>query len=112
MKRSKTVGSRPMNRRGFLRGGVIAAGTAAVATHMPNVTLSAEGRWITQGDIAILRFLAAAELLETDLWQQYAELGGPTRRNQVIAQRWKSLTRICRSTSPTTRMMSSVTPPS
>jgi hypothetical protein len=32
----------------------------------------------TQGDIAILKFLAAAELIETDLWQQYAELGGLT----------------------------------
>src|SRR6202023_738493 len=31
---------------------------------------------ITHGDAAILRFLAAAEILETDLWQQYAELGG------------------------------------
>ena len=29
-----------------------------------------------EGDIAILRFLAAAELLETDLWQQYTELTG------------------------------------
>ena len=29
---------------------------------------------ITAGDIAILRFLAAAELLEQDLWQQYTEL--------------------------------------
>ncbi|MGH7993359.1 MAG: ferritin-like domain-containing protein, partial [Limisphaerales bacterium] len=26
------------------------------------------------GDVAILRFLAAAEILETDLWQQYTEL--------------------------------------
>jgi hypothetical protein len=32
----------------------------------------------TQGDIAILTFLAAAELIEADLWQQYAELGGLT----------------------------------
>jgi hypothetical protein len=31
---------------------------------------------ITQGDVAILRFLAAAELIETHLWQQYNELGG------------------------------------
>ena len=31
---------------------------------------------LSRGDIAILRFLAAAEILETDLWQQYAELGG------------------------------------
>jgi hypothetical protein len=28
---------------------------------------------ITEGDTAILRFLAAAEILETDLWQQYTE---------------------------------------
>jgi hypothetical protein len=31
---------------------------------------------LTSGDAAILRFLAAAEILETDLWQQYNELGG------------------------------------
>jgi len=31
---------------------------------------------LSQGDIAILRFLAAAELIESDLWIQYAELGG------------------------------------
>src|SRR3954470_8886050 len=29
---------------------------------------------LTKGDVAILQFLAAAELLETDLWQQYTEL--------------------------------------
>ena len=31
---------------------------------------------LNKGDIAILRFLAAAELIESDLWTQYAELGG------------------------------------
>jgi len=31
---------------------------------------------LTKGDVAILRFLAAAELIEADLWQQYDELGG------------------------------------
>src|SRR2546426_1503903 len=31
-------------------------------------------RGLTRGDAAILRFLAAAEILETDLWQQYTEL--------------------------------------
>ncbi|MGH2460044.1 MAG: hypothetical protein ACRDIY_14400, partial [Chloroflexota bacterium] len=30
----------------------------------------------TRGDLAILRFLAALEILETDLWQQYNELAG------------------------------------
>ncbi len=29
---------------------------------------------MSDGDVAILRFLAAAEILETDLWQQYTEL--------------------------------------
>jgi hypothetical protein len=31
---------------------------------------------LTQGDMDILRFLSAAEILETDFWQQYNELGG------------------------------------
>src|SRR3984893_2010421 len=35
-----------------------------------------EGKRLTRGDVAILQLLAAAELLEADLWQQYNELGG------------------------------------
>ncbi len=31
---------------------------------------------LKKGDADILRFLAAAEIIETDLWQQYNELGG------------------------------------
>jgi hypothetical protein len=31
---------------------------------------------LTHGELAILRFLAAIELIESDLWQQYEELGG------------------------------------
>ena len=31
---------------------------------------------ITTGDAALLRFAAAAEILETDFWVQYNELGG------------------------------------
>jgi hypothetical protein len=31
---------------------------------------------LNRGDASILRFLAALEILETDLWQQYNELGG------------------------------------
>jgi hypothetical protein len=38
----------------------------------------------TQGDIAILTFLAAAELIEADLWQQYSELGGITPGQQPV----------------------------
>jgi hypothetical protein len=29
---------------------------------------------LSRGDVSVLRFLAAAEILETDLWQQYTEL--------------------------------------
>jgi hypothetical protein len=36
-----------------------------------------DGR-LDAGDVAILRFLAAAEIIESDLWTQYAELGGLT----------------------------------
>ena len=31
---------------------------------------------LSEGDESILRFLSAAEILETDFWQQYNELGG------------------------------------
>jgi hypothetical protein len=31
---------------------------------------------LPRGDVAILQLLAAAELIEADLWQQYTELGG------------------------------------
>jgi hypothetical protein len=62
-------------RRSFLKGlGVVGAALSTSSI----LTTVAEGRdkFITIGDVAILRFLAAAEILETDLWQQYNELGG------------------------------------
>src|SRR3954454_4564755 len=68
------------SRRSFLRqglalGGAGAIGAALVANGLPVLAEEASGS-LTQGDVAILRFLAAAEILETDLWQQYNELGG------------------------------------
>jgi hypothetical protein len=43
------------------------------------------GGGITRGDVAILRFLAAAEILEADLWQQYNELAlGNTAFQQAL----------------------------
>ena len=38
---------------------------------------------LTKGDVAILRLLAAAEIIETDLWQQYNELGGIGATNSI-----------------------------
>jgi len=71
-----------MNRRSLLQKGAMAAGAATVgAALIGGETLafgeSSEGS-LTKGDINILRFLAAAELIESDLWTQYAELGGLT----------------------------------
>ena len=66
-----------VKRRSFLKGlGV--AGAALSSGSLLTATAEASQRRsiVTVGDVAILRFLAAAELLETDLWQQYNELGG------------------------------------
>jgi hypothetical protein len=54
----------------------LVAGTAVSAGLIATKRASAQS--ITSGDLAILRFLAAAELIEADLWQQYSELGGIT----------------------------------
>src|SRR5437879_1103054 len=63
-----------ISRRSFLHQGMaVGAGAAAVGL---SASRAEEDGGLTQGDAAILRFLAAAEILETDLWQQYNELGG------------------------------------
>jgi hypothetical protein len=68
--------NRVIGRRGFLMG-VGSAGAAALAGGaLGTAGAFADSGRLSRGDAAILRFLAAAELLETDLWQQYAELGG------------------------------------
>ena len=57
--------------------GTIGAGLLATApTASAKDKDKDKGGRLTKGDAAILRFLAAAEILETDLWQQYNELGG------------------------------------
>ena len=63
------------DRRSFLRTGAI-AGTALVAGASDAFAEEDGSHGPSKGDIAILRFLAAAEILETDLWQQYNEFGG------------------------------------
>jgi len=68
---------RSFSRRAFLRGSLAAgAGTIGVGMlgNLSNVKASRGG--LTPGDAALLRFAAAAELLEADFWIQYNELGG------------------------------------
>jgi len=76
----RQAGSQPtdqqLNRRSFLRKSVVAAGTATLGGMLLSDRAAADHGGMTPGDAAILRFLAAAEILETDLWQQYNELGG------------------------------------
>src|SRR5271156_1180087 len=87
MERSETLFKKKSNRRSFLKNGMVAAGVATVGAGLAASGVSTFGAQnspfgadnsgrLTPGDAAILRFLAAAELIESDLWIQYAELGG------------------------------------
>jgi hypothetical protein len=89
----RTAGASHLGRRSFLKrlgwsgtallpaGGLLASGALARAERGgEDGRRGDQGRaerrpnMLTRGDAAILRFLAAAEILETDLWQQYNEL--------------------------------------
>jgi hypothetical protein len=67
---------RVVGRRSFLKQAGLASAAAVGASALTAGSAAAQSSGPTAGDIAILRFLAAAELLESDLWEQYNELGG------------------------------------
>ena len=74
------------NRRSFLKAGVVSAGAGLLAGQA--TVFGQEGREeksgrLTRGDAAMLRFAAAAEILETDFWVQYNELGGVPNTSEV-----------------------------
>ncbi len=76
-----------VNRRSFLKNTMVAGAAATVgagilATGSRAFASASRPTALTPGDAAILSFLAAAELIESDLWQQYAELGGVTNGTQ------------------------------
>src|SRR5258708_1943981 len=71
-----------IDRRSFVKNGLTAAGVATAGVGLMASGPSAlaqvgfgDGR-LTLGDAALLRFAAAAEILETDFWVQYNELAG------------------------------------
>jgi Ferritin-like domain len=68
-----------VKRRSFLKGLGIAGATLSAGTLLGSEA-NAQARTATgklsKGDAALLRFAAAVELIEADLWQQYNELGG------------------------------------
>ena len=81
MKQLTEVLERGANRRTFLKRSVVAGAVATVGAGilgrgLPASAQTTRNSQLSNGDIAILQFLAAAELIESDLWTQYAELGG------------------------------------
>ena len=75
-----------VDRRAFLKNSVTAGAAVTVGVgilaEVPSMFAQQRGGEITKGDAAILSFLAAAEIIESDLWLQYQELGG-TQDNEV-----------------------------
>jgi hypothetical protein len=80
MKPFENITRRRANRRTFLKSGAVAVGAVTVGAGVVSRPLSVfaeeKNGSLPPGDAAILRFLAAAEIIETDLWIQYNELGG------------------------------------
>jgi Ferritin-like domain len=65
------------SRRSFLvKGAALGAGTLGAGRLLTDAPAALASGGLPKGDAAILRFLAAAEILETDMWQQYNELAG------------------------------------
>src|SRR5215469_2379525 len=81
MKKPGSILKKSSSRRRFLQHGMIAPGAAAIGMGLLPGSLSAfaqdgndSGGKLSRGDASILRFLATAEILEADLWEQYWEL--------------------------------------
>jgi hypothetical protein len=68
-----------VGRRSFLKGlgatGAMLLPASALLVNKAKADNDFGGK-LSRGDAAILRFLAAAEIIESDLWEQYWELGG------------------------------------
>ena len=78
MKRLTAMTRRHSNRRSFLKNGIVAAGAATAGAGLMGRGLAAFSRereddHLSKGDVAILRLLAAAEIIETDLRQRRCE---------------------------------------
>ena len=72
---------RRLARRSFLRNlgmgaALLAPGAALLSNANKALGELDDRRHLPDGDVAILKLLAAVELIEADLWQQYNELGG------------------------------------
>ena len=75
----------PPNRPNLMTNEILRASVATASDMLSRVCRTAYGKTLdydtgplTKRDVAILRFFGAIELIESDLWQQYDELGGVT----------------------------------
>jgi hypothetical protein len=82
---------RVVGRRSFLKGVGVAGAAALPGSAMFASQAVAQSTGITSGDIDILRFLAAAELIEADLWTQYNELAGVKGGNKAYTAALENL---------------------
>jgi hypothetical protein len=82
---------RVVGRRSFLKGVGLAGAAVLPGSALFANQAIARSSSITDGDIAILRFLAAAELIESDLWVQYSELGGVNGGNRAYMSALENL---------------------
>jgi hypothetical protein len=75
------------SRRSFLKkgmaAGAVTVGAGLLASSSPVFAEDEKSGRLTPGDAALLRFAAAAEIIETDFWVQYNELGGVPNTNEV-----------------------------
>jgi hypothetical protein len=73
-----------VGRRSFIKGlGIVGATllpASAILMREAKAQEQSSGR-LTKGDADLLRFAAWAEIVESDLWTQYNELGGATKPN-------------------------------
>ena len=79
LRRDSRSSASSADRRTFLKSGLAAgvAGAGLVFTEGRSAAREDDNdRRLTKGDAAMLRFAAAAEILESDFWVQYNELGG------------------------------------
>jgi hypothetical protein len=90
MKERLQFSSRNTTRRSFLKcgtaAGAITLGAGLLADRTSAFAHPGQGLKsgsLTPGDAAMLRFAAAAEILETDFWVQYNELGGVPNTSEV-----------------------------
>jgi hypothetical protein len=86
-----TQWGRVIGRRSFLHGAGAAGAMLPAGRLLAQDDNNNNNRKLSKGDAAILKLLAAAEIIEKDLWEQYNELGGANGGNASYVQALQNL---------------------